>query len=201
MRKNSKNFWDEEKIEEKILYMVEKTKQITFPTHTEINDFFGDYKLSNAIRRHGGTKYWADKLGMQCKECESEFGYNFEELCKIDIMENCGLESQLCQIRYPYDILVERCAKIDVKAAKLFSNYGKSEYYSFNLEKKEQTCDFYVFYCLDKNQIKKIYIVPSIVMSGKKQFAIGKKISTYDKYLYKWNLINNFVDFIKESIK
>lgn len=200
MSKTDKTNWNNEKIQEQILYMVGKTKQKTFPTHTEMLNFFGDYKLSNAIRRHGGTKYWAEKTGMEIKECESKFGYSFEEMCKIDILENCNLESELCPVKHPYDILVEGCAKVDSKAAFPFFNYGRTKYYSFNLEKKQQTCDFYVFYCLEEEKIKKVYVVPSFVMSGKKQFAVGVKSSIYDKFLDRWDLIQNFVNFVKESV-
>lgn len=201
MNQNLKKPWDEERIKKEVLYMVEKTEQKTFPTHSEMKDFYGDYKLSNAVRRHGGTKYWADKLGMECKQCESEFGYEFEEFCKIELLEKYNLDSELCPVRHPYDVLVERCAKVDVKVAVPFENYGRSRYYSFNLEKREQTCDFYVFYCLLNNEINKTYIVPSIVMSGKKQFVIGTKKSFYDNYLNRWDLIKDFIEFVKGSVE
>lgn len=201
MNQNLRKPWDEEKIEKELLNMVEKTNQKTFPTHSEMKDFFGDYKLSNAVRRHGGTKYWADKLGMECKQCESEFGYKFEEFCKTQILEKCDLDSELCPVKHPYDILVEKCGKVDVKVSVPFENYGKSKYYSFNLEKNEQTCDFYVFYCLLNGEINKTYIVPSFVMSGKTQFSIGINLSKYDVFLNRWDLIKDFVEFVKGSVK
>lgn len=197
LKKDSRVQWDEEKIEKQIKDMVSQTHQTTFPTHSEMKDFFKDYKLSNAVRRHGGTRYWAEKLGMEVKDCESETGYNFEERCVFDILEMCDLQSELCAVKYPYDLIVERCLKIDVKASALFSNYGKSKYFTFNLEKKNQTCDIFVFYCIDDLGGEKVYVIPSYWLSGKSQFAIGTKLSKYDKFLNRWDIITKYVEFMK----
>ena len=49
--------------------------------------------------------------------------------------------------------------KIDVKTGNKTKAHGYN-FYSFNLEKKQQTCDLYIVYCLGENKnIEKIYIV------------------------------------------
>lgn len=200
MEKNSRNCWSQERIEKEVLYMVQKTKQNTFPTHTEMFDFFGDYKLSNAIRRNGGTKYWADKLGMECKQCESKFGTSFEERFIEDVLRELDFRSEMCKVRYPYDVLVEDVAKVDVKCSNRIQAHG-FQLYTSNLEKDFQTCDFYVIYCLNENKIDKIYILPSFVMSGKTQFSVGINSSKYDVFLNRWDLIKDFVEFVKGSVE
>lgn len=199
MRKNSKNFWNEEKIEEKILYMVGKTKQTTFPTHTEINDFFGDYRLSNAIRRHGGTKYWAQKTGMEIKNCESKFGDCYEEKFMDDVLRILDFQSDRCKVRYPYDVLVEGVAKVDVKSSNRIFAHG-FQMYTCNLEKDYQTCDFYVVYCINGENLDKVYVLPSFLMTGKTQFSVGVMSSKYDVFIDRWDLIKDYVEFVKESV-
>lgn len=192
--------WTEERIEEKLMEILKATKQETFPTHSEMNNFFGNYQLSNAIRRHGGTRYWASKIGMEEKKCESTFGFDYERKCAGDIFNHCDLQSELCDVRYPYDLLVDGSVKVDAKVAIPFDNYGKSKYFSFNLEKPLQTCDVFVFYCIDNNEVRKVYIVPSCVLSGKTQFSIGILRSKYDQYLDRWDIISKYADFMRGCV-
>lgn len=192
--------WDEKKITEEILKMVKECKMDTFPTHSEMKSYFGNSKLICAVSKHGGTKYFSKITGLKTKDCESKFGDLFEFFCMKQIEEKLKLRCEKTKPRFPYDILVERAVKIDVKACREFKNYGKSSYYTFNLEKKEQSCDIFVFYCLDnESKIKKTLVIPSFVLSGKSQLSIGKK-SVYDDYQDKWHFIKDYFCFIKNAI-
>ncbi len=190
----TKTEWNEAKIISCINEMVNKTGNNQMPTHSEMDKFYGNYCLSNAVRRHGGTKYFANKMGLEIKNCESKFGEDFELRCINDIMLKLNLEAEKMQIRYPYDVLVENSVKIDVKSCT-----GK-QYYSFNLEKAHQTCDIFVFYCIKNDEVEKIYIVPSSVLCGKTQFAVGMNSSKYDKYLNRWDIIKHYNDFMHEEL-
>ncbi len=190
--------WNEEKIINALTVMVKATKQKTMPTHTEINNFYGDYKLTNAIRRHGGTRYYAHLLGLEIKECESQFGEIYEDTFISDLHNKLGLTGVKTIPRYPYDVLVEDAVKIDVKASKPYS-HKKYKWYSCNLEKKQQTCDIFVIYCID-NENTKLYIIPAAVLSGKSQFSIGTQTSMYDKYLNRWDIISDYVAFMKGTV-
>lgn len=192
--------WTEEKIINALSKMVKETKQKTMPTHTEIFAFYGDFKLTNAIRRHGGTKYYANLLGLEIKRCESQFGEIYEDKFISELYKQLGLTGMKTLPRYPYDVLVENAVKIDVKVSKPVQTRN-SAYYSCNLEKKQQTCDIFVFYCIDaENEDAKMYIVPSSVLSGKTQFSVGIHTSVYDNYLCRWDIISDYVEFMKGCI-
>ena len=109
-----------------------------------------------------------------------------------------GQNKKKTKPKYPYDILVNRNVKVDVKASRLFNNYGNSKYYTFNLEKKDQTCDIFVFYCINQNdEIERTFVIPSTVLSGKTQLAVGES-SMYDKYIDQWRFISDYNKFMTE---
>lgn len=189
--------WTDEKILEKLKEMIDCTKQKSMPTHSEIFDFFGDYKLTNAIRRHGGTKKFADILGVEIKKYESFIGDTYECLCIEYLINSFSLECDKMVPRYPYDILVEKCLKLDVKAGRKVLTKD-AFYYTFNIEKSCQTCDVYVCYCLnDDMSINKTYIIPSHILSGKNQLSLGISKSKYDIYLDRWDIIPKYIELLK----
>lgn len=189
--------WTYEKIKSAINEIVETTGQDHMPTHSEMISFYGDNKLANAVRRHGGTEYWALELGFPCKSCESKTGRRYENLFVQQLFEKTGIESELTQIRYPYDVLASGSVKVDVKSG--FKVGYESKYFSFNLEKKDPTCDVFVVYCLsDDEKIEKTYIIPACVMTGKKQLSLGVGKSKYDKFIDRWDIIEKMVSFFDE---
>ena len=190
--------WTEEKIIVALTEMISATEQKTMPTHTEIYNFYGNYRLSNAIRRHGGTKYFANLLGLEIKQCESQFGEIYEDKFIIDLLNKLGLTGEKTLPRFPYDVLIEKSVKVDVKASKPY-HYKNNKWYSCNLEKKQQACDIFVIYCVN-GEDEKTYIIPSVVMSGKCQFSIGTETSIYDKYLNRWDIISDYVNFMKVCV-
>lgn len=193
--------WTEQEIIEKVQHLVKTLGIKTFPTHSQMNEFYNSCALSNAISKRGGTKKYADFLGLEIKKSESSFGESLEEYCAMQIEEKLNLICEKTNSRHPYDILVDKSVKIDVKAGRLFDNYGGAKYYSFNLEKKEQTCDIFVFYCIGENQkIEKTLIIPSFVLSGKTQLAIGKNATKYDEYKDKWLFIEKYHSFISNCV-
>lgn len=192
--------WDENKIVEEILKMVKEKGMDTFPSHSEMKSHFGNDKLVCAVSKHGGTQYFSKLTGLKIKECESKFGDYFEILCMRQIEEKLNLSCEKTRPRFPYDILVEKAVKIDVKSCKQFKNYGSSPYYTFNLQKKHQSCDIYVFYCSnEEKEINRTLVIPSFVISGKTQLAIGQK-SMYDVYQNRWDIISDYSSFIKSTI-
>ena len=190
--------WSEEKIVEALRFMIDKCGMNTMPTHSEIKEFFGDSALVCAMSKRNGTKHYAKLLGMEIKECESKFGGQLEDYCVLQIQEKLGLDGEKTKPKYPYDILVNRSVKVDVKVSRLFNNYGNSKYYTFNLEKKDQTCDIFVFYCINQNdEIERTFVIPSTVLSGKTQLSVGKS-SMYDKYIDQWRFISDYNKFMTE---
>ena len=190
--------WTDEEIEEQLNKYFEKTNNSYFPTHTELDAFYGNKGLSKAVTTHGGNNCWAAKMDKPIKLSETSFGSFYENIAIEEIRENVGLDAEYTNSRYPYDILVDRSVKVDVKASKL---YHKTEYgYSctFNLEKKDQTCDVFIFYCLDSNlEVYKRLIIPSTTLSGQTQIGIGQQ-SKWNSYIDKWNIIKDHAEFFSK---
>lgn len=167
----------------------------TFPTHSQMIDVIGNRGLCSKISKTGGTKFWAKKLDIPVKNCETEFGFKYESKVVEDIERELGLNSILMKPGYPYDVLTSGCVKIDTKVSRQFFTNCHTWQNTFNLEKKNPTCDIYVLYCLDNdgNYLKTI-VIPSVVLQGKTQVGIGKK-SKYNKYIDNWNVIEEYKRF------
>lgn len=195
--------WNEENTKEAIMEIVNSLKLKHFPSKSQIIAFCGNSALANRISRSGGSKYYADLLGLEILYCESEFGNFFEELAIDEILENTGFLSIHTNVRYPYDLLTNGNIKVDIKASKKVKNKNANfPYHSFNLEKREPTCDIFIFYCLDEDmEIEKRVIIPSCLLSGKTQVGMGG-LSKWDAYIDKWDyfdMYNKFYDSVKST--
>lgn len=191
--------WNDENIENAIKEVMEIAKIDVMPTHTTIFSVTGNYGLTNAIRRHGGSRYWAEKLGLEIKPCESEIGFKYECEC-MNFLTELGYDCELTKVRYPYDIILNNNIKIDVKCGNLYRGI-QGNYYTFSLEKSKPTCDVYVCYCVKDNKKQKVYVIPSCVLSSKTQLSIGEKRSKYDKYIDNWKILKKYDEFYSELLK
>jgi hypothetical protein len=191
------NKWNDKNIAQAIIGVMQTAKITSFPSQSLMKEVTGNVGLSNAISRHGGTKYWADKLGLDMKPCESKIGFEYECEC-LNHLTALGYDCELTKARYPYDLIVNRNIKIDVKCSNL---YESGKYYTFNLEKAMPTCDVFVCYCISNDEIKKAYVIPSCVLSGITQLSIGKTHSKYDKYISNWSVIDRYDEFYKRLTK
>lgn len=190
-------YWTDDKIKNAIKEVVEKTKINSMPSRSLMDEVTGSTALSNAVSKHGGTKYWADKLGLEIKSCESKIGYEYECQC-FNFLTSMGYDVEFTKARYPYDLIANGNIKIDVKCSNLY--HGKfGNYYTFNLEKPMPTCDVFVCYCVNEN-IQKIYVIPSCVLSGKTQLSIGENHSKYDKYINNWDIVFRYEAFYMQMI-
>ena len=195
--------WSEDEVRKEIMNIVETLDLKHFPTKSQIINFYGNNSLANKISRSGGSRYYADLLKLEIVNYESEFGNFFEELAIDEILENTGFSILHTNARYPYDLLTNGNIKVDVKASKKVKNKNANfPYHSFNLEKREPTCDIFVFYCLDENmEIEKRVIIPSCLLSGKTQVGMGG-LSKWDAYIDKWeyfDMYNKFYDSVKST--
>lgn len=190
--------WTDELIETYILRVVDCKGLKHFPTHSEMNSFYGSSRLSAKVSESGGTRFWAEKLGLPIKDCESELGNDYELYAIDDIKHNLGLEAYQTKPRYPYDLLVNNSIKIDVKVSYPYQDKGHAYANTFNLEKREPTCDIFIMYCLDfDGNIAKTLIIPAIALFGKTQLAVGKK-SKWDTYKDKWSYISEYDLFMSK---
>ena len=195
--------WTEKSIQDALLEIVNFYNMKTFPTHSEMEKFTSSKALSNAVSKHGGTRYFARKMNLPIKKCESEFGNDYELLAMKSIKEMCGFDSVQTKPRYPYDVLVNGNIKVDVKVSKaiICKNKGYEKEYitnTFNLEKREPTCDIFILYCLDlNNEISKTLIIPSAVVSGLTQVGVGLE-SHWDCFNNQWGYFDEYDSFYKK---
>lgn len=189
--------WTDEMVVFEIKRVVQSLELDRFPTHSEIEQFYGNKSLTNKISKSGGTKYWASKLGYGVKDCESEFGDYFERYAIDDIYQHTGLSSYKNKVGYPYDITTNRHIKVDIKSSTIIENNYGYKFHSFNLEKKEPTCDIYILYCLnDNDEIHKTIIIPSCHVYGQTQIGISAYgNSKWDKYRNQWKWFEKYNDF------
>lgn len=179
--------WSDSVIEQKIMEVVNKLNLDHFPTHTETVKDLGDKSLSCKISKDKGTVYWTEKMGLPIKYSETSFGNKFEIVDISDIFENTGLRSVQTSSRHPYDLITDNSVKIDVKVSKEFTNNCNSKAFSFNLEKREPTCDIFILYCLnDDETYRKVLIIPSCTLLGQTQVGVGEN-SKWNEYMERWD--------------
>lgn len=173
-----------------------------FPTHSEMIEYYGNKSLTNKISKSGGTKYWAELLGYEVKDCESEFGDYFERYAIQDILNNTKLNSFKNKVGYPYDVTTNKHIKVDVKSSTIIENNNGYKHHSFNLEKKQPTCDIYILYCVDdENEVYKTYVIPSCHVYGQTQIGISAfGNSKWDKYRNKWDIFTIYNEFYQRLV-
>lgn len=188
--------WTNDLIKEKINDVKLALGIERMPTSVEIIKVMNDSSLTNAIRRHGGYKYWADKLNLCQSECETRTGLRGELKAK-EILESLGYKVDKMPVKHPYDLLVNDNIKIDCKVSKLFES-KQSKYYTFNLEKKNPTCDIYIMFCIDDSfNIDKVIIIPS-KFAHLTQLSVGFNSSKYDDFVNRWDYIEKYDKFYKD---
>lgn len=187
--------WDEDLITKKLLCIVETLGIYHFPTHSEMVGFYGNHSLAVAVSRNGGSRHWANKMNLPIKECESEVGNDFELYAMQDIEKNTGLVSKKMKPRYPYDIATSNHIKVDVKVSypSMYGSGGVTN--TFNLEKKNPTCDIFILYCLKENgSIYKTLVIPSCFLAGKTQVGVGL-LSKWDVFENQWRFFREYAEF------
>lgn len=164
------------------------------PSLRECETYFHNVALANAVSKRDGWRAWASKLGLPIKKSETYFGKT-QEMAVAEILRTKGFEVVRMSQNFPYDILVNECVKIDVKASHLYR--GKNgDFYTFNLEKPFATCDLYILCSLDDNdEIINTYIVPSKFVIANTQISIGAYKSKYDRFVDRWDYLSSISDY------
>lgn len=191
--KEERRQWSKADIEFEIMSMVEFLGINRMPTFKEMEQYYGNYGLANQVCKTGGVYAWAKRLGLEVSASETRLGYEIETLI-MNILKEQGYECEMTSTRHPYDLLVNGCVKVDVKAARK-TKVRTSDVYSFGLAKPQQTCDVYVAVCLDDDkEPQKFFVIPAHIMTGKTQLAVGVEHSKYDEYIDKWEIIGQLAE-------
>lgn len=162
-----------------------------------MKEYTGGNALTCAISKRTTSSALARELGLPLKEdSDTNVGKSFEKEAKEDLI-SLGYEVRRMSTGFPYDLLVDDCVKIDVKASRLY--YGKAgNFYSFNLEKPYCTCDIYILKTLDDNfHSTDTYIIPSKFVATNTQISIGEINSKYHRFRDKWDYVKEYVEFMR----
>lgn len=183
--------WNDTLIKENILFVMEQLGINRMPSCSEIKSVFEDSKLANAIKRHGGYKYWSDKLHLPMKESETKTGKQYETYI-YDLLIDRGFNPKRMTTKYEFDILVNDKCRIDVKSSSLHTHKDGYEYYSYRLGKNTKNTD--IFICVMENNLTDIYIIPKEFIGEQTQISMGINSAKYHKFINKWDLINNYMN-------
>lgn len=191
--------WTTEAIKERVLEVVKNCELDRMPSQKEVETYYKDCCLTNAISKRMGWYKLADELGLSIKESDTYFGKKHEQLLAEKLMSE-GYEVIRMAQNFPYDLLVNNAVKIDVKASRLYRGQ-QGNFYSFNLEKPFTTCDLLVLLTInDDSTIKNYYIIPSSLVYRNTQISIGEIKSKYDSFIDKWDYIEKFDEFYQEIV-
>lgn len=188
--------WNDEKIKEKILEVKNGLGIDRMPSMKETEQFYNNSCLTSAISHRRGWRRYAEELGLEIKKSETEFGKANEMFVK-ELLGQRGYSIEKMNQNHPYDILINNNVKIDVKASRLYKGENGC-FYAFNLEKEYPTCDIFVLVAIDDDDSKKIYVLPSAMVSGQTQISVGSIKSKYDVYIDRWDYIDSFDEFYKK---
>lgn len=186
--------WTDELIKEKVLEVAKALKLERMPTRSECVKYFNDCKLANAVSKRYGWYSLAKELNLDIKGCETTFGKSYETLAE-ELLKSFGFQVRRMSQNFPYDLLVDDCVKVDVKASRLYR--GKlGNFYSFNLEKPYATCDVFLLFAVsDDGEIERKMVVPCKNVIAQTQISVGEHNSKYHKYTDRFDLIDSVADF------
>lgn len=197
---NNRVIWTEESIREKLLEVVNALELDRMPSKSEVEQYYQNYCLSNAISKHGGWKRAAESIGLPIKNSETYFGKRHEAIV-AEMLASRGFEAERMPTKFPYDLLVDGCAKVDVKASMLYRGEN-GNFYTYNTEKPYSTCDFYILLEVgDDKVIQRTMIVPSAFVVRNRQISVGEKSSKYHAYTDRYDLISQAIDFWNDMRK
>ena len=186
--------WTELGIKDEIEKVMSCLNINRMPSNSECKMVTKSSALSSQISIRGGFKYWAERLGLQSKNSDSKTGWEYEEKAK-KFLERAGYDVESATVKHPYDLLINQSVKIDIKVSNLYK--GKvGNFYSYNLEKKFPTCDFYILYAIGKFSDEDALIVPSC-LANISQISVGELNSKWDVFSGRWDLIEKEVRFKK----
>ena len=191
--------WSDELIQQEVLSIMKVLGISRMPTKSECEQVTGNKALTNAISKRFGWYKLAEYMGLEIKNSETTTGKMAEKLAENILIENNFSVERMSQ-NHPFDLLVDNCVKIDVKASHLYTCENGS-YYSFALGNINHSCDFYMLVELDDNdKVVRVMIVPSVFIMKTTQISTGVN-SKYNIYTNRFDYIKGLSDYWKERGK
>jgi hypothetical protein len=182
--------WDEQRVKSEIKVMMNALNIERMPTAPELQEY-GRNDLHCIISKTKKYKGWADELGIPLKSCDTRKGNEYEDIVKGILLQK-GYEVESMSTRHPYDLLVNGNIKVDVKVGGLYK-LKNSDCWTFALAKNYPTCDIYICVAETDGEIERILVIPSM-FAKIKTISIGK-VSKYDKYIDRYDYIDQYQQF------
>jgi hypothetical protein len=197
--------WTDKKITKAIRRVMNHLKIDNMPSKTEIEYALGDKALTNAIVKHGGFGYWADKLGLERSSSTTKKAFHYEKQAQRILLEKTGYEFELTMYKHPYDLYCKG-VKIDVKVVeRKYKSHNRTNYcHEFTNQKNPSTCDFFMLICNNAKVIDKILIVPAIYFNDKHIIHVskdGKMSDSYNYFVDRYEYITDLIDYNKKMRK
>lgn len=183
-------------VEDDVNLIINKLNLDRFPSAKEIRDFNGDSSLTSLISHRGGFKFWADKMGYNLKESETNTGWVGEEIAR-KLLESNGYSADKMNTNCAYDFVVNNKIRVDIKYSKLYKGTC-GNFYAFNLEQKFHDCDIYILICEEDNGNLKTIIIPQSFVHNQGQISIGEFKSKWYKYINRFDFIDIYDKVYKE---
>ena len=185
--------WTDDLIKEKVLEVKTVFSLDRMPSRSECIQYFHNEALVNAISKRKKWYQLAQELGLKVKDSETYFGKS-KESNAAEMLISLGFSVRKMPQNFPYDLLVDDCVKVDVKAGHLYHG-PNGDFYTFNLEKQFATCDIYILFALSEHEEKRTFVVPSKFVIAQNQISMGVLKSKYHKFENRWDFISSLSDF------
>lgn len=190
--------WTDDLIKEKVLEAKNALSLDRMPSRKECIQYFHNESLVNAVSKRKKWYVLADELGLKVKDSETYFGKS-QESNAAEILISMGFSVRKMPQNFPYDLLVDDCVKVDVKASHLYHG-PNGDFYTFNLEKPYATCDIYILFAIPESGEQLVFVVPSKLVIAQNQISMGVLKSKYHKFQGRWDYISALSDFWAETI-
>lgn len=187
--------WTDALIKEKVLEVKNALSLDRMPSRSECESYFHNTRLACAIsKRPGGWRGLSLEMGLPMKDSETYFGKKQEAIAE-ELLISEGFSVRRMSQNFPYDLLVNDCVKVDVKASHLYRG-PQGDFYTFNLEKPFATCDVYLLFTLeDDNSTRSVFVVPSKFVIAHTQISMGVFKSKYHRFEHRFDYIESLSDF------
>lgn len=163
------------------------------PTNSELASK-GRSDLANIIAKRGGFRFWAEKMGLSLKECETHLAYDKEMFVKHKL-EGLGHSAEETSAKCGYDLLVDGSKHIEVKYAKHTKSAG-GFVFNFGYDVKSRKIDFAVLLCMEEatskaegvqTEASAVYVLPSSFLVNQTITITGTP--RWKPYLNAWHLL------------
>lgn len=161
-----------------------------FPSVSELR-VMGRNDLSVQITRHGGFIAIASEVGIPRKHSDSDTGWEGEVAARAILIEHGFSVTRSQEKKAPYDLLVDGCARCDVKTAS-YSEYGNVRGWFYRIG-KVPTCDLILLYQADTRNCFLIpwHLVPTT------NITISRDGGKYARFLNNWEILKSVIGAMK----